>query len=256
MDKWLRHLLFYAPRLDEKQMRCFFEGRCVVVTGASRGIGEAMVRRLMRVKARLVLVARSEERLQQLCQEAEALGCEARYYALDLRDRPALDALCLQLRQELPQVDYLFCNAGKSIHRTLADSADRLHDFDRTMDVNYRSLVALALALLPGLEAARGKVIYTSSISTCFPAVGGWAAYHASKEAANVWCRTARREWRAKGIQVKIAYLPLVHTQMSDPTPLYRRMPAFTADEAGRVLLRLAMNNRQCYKPWWALCAV
>jgi short-chain dehydrogenase/reductase SDR len=237
--------------VDETCLKRRFKGQWVVITGASRGIGSALARRLMRAGANLYLIARSEAELQALCDEAQAMGCKAVCRALDLRDRSALKSLCHDLKQ-LSTVDYLFCNAGKSICRKIADATDRLHDFDRTMDLNYRSVVALALALLPALQRAGGKLVYTSSVSSLYPPAPGWSAYHASKCATNVWCRTAESEWKPSGVGVHVAYLPLVRTDMSMANPHYRSLPAYSADDAACILLRLAMGHRFSYQPWWA----
>ena len=82
-----------------------------------------------------------------------------------------------------------------------------MHDYDRTMDLNYRAHVALTLALLPKLCESQGHIIYTSSVSALYPPAPGWSAYHASKCAANTWYETARTELRRQGISVQIACL-------------------------------------------------
>jgi len=238
--------------LSEEKLSKTFAGKRVVITGASSGIGEALALRLIKAKANLHLISRSEQKLESLCVKARENGCEASYSAIDLRQREQLDALCAKLRGQLPAVDYLFCNAGKSINRTIGDSLDRMHDFDRTMDLNYRSMVALSLALMPSLRSTGGRIIYTSSVSSRYPFVPGWSAYHASKCAANVWCRTARREHKKLGVKVQVAYMPLVHTPMSDVNEKYKNMPAYSADDGACILLRLAMSSKFRYKPWWA----
>lgn len=248
----LKRIIYPSCNINPKKAQNIFEGKWVVVTGASHGIGEALVRLLISAKANIFMIARSEEELKRLCNDAHASGCKADYCAIDLRDREKLDILCKSLQNTLPQVDYLFCNAGKSIHRSISDSTERLHDFDRTMDVNYRSMVALSLALLPQLKKNKGHIIYTSSVSTLYPDFPGWSAYHASKCAANTWCRTFQTEEEELGVKMQIAYLPLVHTAMSDVNETYRKMSAYSADEAASILLRLSMSNRSTYKPWWA----
>ena len=75
-----------------------FVNHWVVVTGASRGIGEALVRRLIASHANLFLIARSEEQLHSLCKKAREAGCKAEYCAIDLRDRERLDQLCQYLK--------------------------------------------------------------------------------------------------------------------------------------------------------------
>ena len=142
-----------------------FSGKWILVTGASHGIGRALTEKLINAGANVFLIARSEADLCLLCAKAKQMGSSADYCTIDLRDREKLELLCQKLRETLPRLDYFFCNAGKSIHRKINDAQDRLHDYDRTMDLNYRSLVALSLAILPALKASKGSIIYSSSVS-------------------------------------------------------------------------------------------
>lgn len=245
--------LAYPPvSLKAETTRKHFCGKWVVITGASHGIGRALTEKLIDAGANIFLVARSEEELRRLCNTARLCGCQAEYSAIDLRNRTELEQLCQRLRKTLPQVDYFFCNAGKSIHRSINDARERLHDFDRTMDLNYRALVALSLALLPALKANRGRIVYSSSVSTLYPMAPGWSAYHASKAAANVWCETANSELTPSGVRIRIAYLPLVHTAMSDANEQYRHLPAYSPVDAAKILLKLSIRKAYSYKPWWA----
>ena len=229
-----------------------FSGKWILVTGASHGIGRALTEKLINAGANVFLIARSEADLRLLCAKAKQMGSSADYCAIDLRDREKLELLCQKLRETIPRLDYFFCNAGKSIHRKINDAQDRLHDYDRTMDLNYRSLVALSLAILPALKASKGRIIYSSSVSTLYPMAPGWSAYHASKSAANAWCETADSEFAPLGVHVQIAYLPLVHTAMSDVNKQYKHLPAYTPADAANILLKLAIRKVRTYKPWWA----
>ena len=253
MASIIKHIVYPPKSVSRKKLEEAFGGKWLVVTGATSGIGEALTLRLIGAKANLFLIARNEEKLKSLCDKARDNGCEARYKAIDLRQRQELDSWCETLRDELPSVSFLFCNAGKSIKRSISSSIDRMNDFDRTMDLNYRSMVALSLALMPSMRENSGHIIYTSSVSSRYPFAPGWSAYHASKCAANVWCRTARRERKKLGVKVQVAYMPLVHTPMSDVNETYKKLPAYSADEAACILLKLAMSNKFRYKPWWAL---
>lgn len=229
-----------------------FYRKWVLVTGASHGIGRALTEKLISAGANVFLIARSEADLRLLCTKAKQMGSSADYCAIDLRNREKLEQLCQKLRETLPRLDYFFCNAGKSIHRKINDAQDRLHDYDRTMDLNYRSLVALSLAILPALKASKGRIVYSSSVSTLYPMAPGWSAYHASKSAANTWCETADSEFAPLGVHVQIAYLPLVHTAMSDVNEQYKHLPAYTPADAANILLKLAIRKVRTYKPWWA----
>lgn len=245
-------LAYPQVRLKPAITKEHFSGKWVLVTGASHGIGRALTEKLIDADANVFLIARSEAELQYLCDRAKQRGNRADYCAIDLRDREKLELLCQKLRETLPQLDYFFCNAGKSIHRKITDALDRLHDYDRTMDLNYRALVALSLALLPALKASKGSIIYSSSVSTRYPMAPGWSAYHASKCAANTWCETANSEFAPLGVRVQIAYLPLVHTAMSDVNERYRQLPAYHPADAANILLRLAIRKGKRYQPWWA----
>ncbi|MDN4753936.1 SDR family NAD(P)-dependent oxidoreductase [Porphyromonadaceae bacterium W3.11] len=245
-------ILYPKPTLSEKRLHHFFSGRIVIVTGASSGIGEALARQLINVGANLLLIARREEPLRKLCEEAHEAGCSAEYYAVDLRDPIALKHLCEELPQRLSQVDYFFANAGKSICRSLLESLNRAHDFDRTIDLNYRAVVHLSLALIPLLSKTQGAIIYTSSVSLLYPYAPRWSAYHASKGAADIWCQTAALELRYVGCSLGIAYMPLVDTPMSAANELYRNLPSYSADDAAQILCRLAISRRRTYIPWWA----
>ena len=245
-------LAYPSIRLTPNITREHFYGKWVLVTGASHGIGRALTEKLISAGANVFLIARSEADLRLLCAKAKQTGSSADYCAIDLRDREKLVQLCQKLKETLPQLDYFFCNAGKSIHRKINDALDRLHDYDRTMDLNYRSLVALSLAILPALKASKGSIIYSSSVSTLYPMAPGWSAYHASKSAANTWCETANSEFAPLGVRVQIAYLPLVHTAMSDVNEQYKHLPAYTPTDAAHILLKLAIRKVRTYKPWWA----
>ncbi len=254
---WPKQGLFDYSSWHIAAHRKRFADRWIVITGATSGIGLSLAEQLIEAGAKVYLIARREEILRALCEKARQRGGEALWFAADLRDPEALTRLIADCQERLPHVDYLFCNAGKSIHRTLVDSQDRLHDFDRTMNLNYRAMVALTLALYPHLQRAHqeyrtGRMIYSSSVSTLYPAAPGWSAYHSSKAAANVWCETADAEWAKDGVRVKVAYLPLVHTPMSDVNPQYRHMPGLSAEKAARIVLRLSQSRWRSYKPWWA----
>ena len=245
-------LAYPSISLTPNITREHFCRKWILVTGASHGIGRALTEKLISAGANVFLIARSEADLRLLCAKAKQIGSSADYCAIDLRDREKLEQLCQKLRETLPRLDYFFCNAGKSIHRKINEAQDRLHDYDRTMDLNYRSLVALSLAILPALKASKGRIIYSSSVSTLYPMAPGWSAYHASKSAANTWCETADSEFAPLGVHVQIAYLPLVHTAMSDVNEQYKHLPAYTPTDAANILLKLAIRKVRTYKPWWA----
>ena len=240
------------PPPDEDALRTAVAGRVVLVTGASRGIGAASARRLAAAGAEMLLVARSGDGLANVRADADELGGAAYSYPADLTNRDEVAALLVQLQRDHRDVDIVVSNAGKSIRRSIAESDDRFHDFIRTADLNYLGPVQLLLGLLPAMRARHaGHIVNVSSVSADLPAPY-WAAYTGSKSAFEAWLRCVAPELRADGIATTSIHFPLVHTDMSAPTPLYRYLPGMTADEAADAVCRAIAYRPRLMSPWWA----
>ena len=137
----------------------------IVVTGASAGIGRQAVTQLRARGATVIAVARREDELRTLAAET---GCSWR--TCDLADQAATARLLADLADE--RVDVLVNNAGHSIRRSIADATDRLHDYQRTMSLNYLAAVQLSLGLLPGMiERGHGSVVNVSTMAATTPAI-------------------------------------------------------------------------------------
>jgi short-subunit dehydrogenase len=253
LPKPVRTVLGLAwPPPTEDALRAAVAGRVVLVTGASRGIGAASARRLAAAGAVILLVARSSDGLENVRADADELGGEAYSYPTDLMDRDEVAALLAQLRQDGRDVDIVVSNAGKSIRRSIAESDERLRDFIRTANLNYLGPVQLLLGLLPAMRVRRaGHVVSVSSVSADLPAPY-WAAYTGSKSAFEAWLRCVAPELRADGITTTSIHFPLVHTDMSAPTPLYRYLPGMTAEEAADAVCRAIAHRPRLMSPWWA----
>src|SRR4051812_27652675 len=210
---------------DEKLSRAL-DGKLVLVTGASYGIGEATARRLGQAGAEVLLVARSRDRLREVARDVNELGGSAHVHPCDLTDPEAVDRLADAVLDSYGRADVVVSNAGKSIRRSIELSYDRPQDFERTMDINYLGPVRLLLGLLPAMaESGGGQVVNVSTLGVRMQPTPRWAAYLASKTAFDHWLRSVAPEVRSKGIVCTSVYMPLVHTRMSEPTPLLRAMP-------------------------------
>lgn len=238
---------FSRPRLRRR-----LAGKTVLITGASYGIGECLAERLAETGARLLLVARTAEKLDEVRRRVVARGGRAEVFPCDLTDAAAVEALL----RELPgEIDVVVSNAGKSIRRSIFDSLDRAHDFSRTMSLNYHGPVRLLLALIPGLVARRGHAINISAVNVLLAPPPRWAAYQASKTAFDQWFRCVGPELNARGVGTTSIYLPLVRTRMIAPTKEYERMPALRPEEAADLICRAITTRRRSYAPWWMLPA-
>ena len=246
----LSSLLYPPSRPDTERLRAAVGGKTVLLTGASFGIGEALAGTLAAAGARLLLVARSADKLAEVQTRLTAAGAQAEYFAADLRDAAQCEAV-VRWTEENGGADILVLNAGHSIRRGLWQSLDRFHDVERCMSLNFYAPARLTLALLPELARRGGSIVAVSAVNARFPAAPGWAAYQASKTALTQWFGSIAPEAAARGVSVGVALLPLVRTRMIEPTAAYRRAPAMTSQAAADVLAGLIVSRRSRWQPWW-----
>jgi NAD(P)-dependent dehydrogenase (short-subunit alcohol dehydrogenase family) len=219
------------------------QGKYVVVTGASSGIGKVTALKVAQAGGTPILVARGKEKLDELRDLIESRGGTAIVQPCDLSDLEAIDALCETLTAELPSIDFVVNNAGRSIRRSLRLSQDRFHDFERTMQLNYFGAVRLVMGLVPAMRAGkRGHVVNVSSIGvqTNPPR---FSAYVASKAALDSWSNVVASELVGDGITFTNIHMPLVRTPMIAPTKLYDKFPAISPAQAADLVVE-AMVER------------
>jgi NAD(P)-dependent dehydrogenase (short-subunit alcohol dehydrogenase family) len=230
-DYWERVL---DPDLyKDRSLQAAVNGRTVVITGASSGIGRAAALKIARAGGIPLLVARSMDKLEETKAEIERDGGTAYAYSADLSDLEAIDELVKRILDEHVAVDMLVNNAGRSIRRSIALSQDRFHDFERTMQLNYFGAIRLTMGLLPHMrERGFGHIVNVSSIGaqTNPPR---FSAYVASKAALDAWTRVVSSEVVGDGITFTTIHMPLVRTPMIAPTKIYDSFPTITPDEAG-----------------------
>ena len=130
---YLRNLL---DAVQGRTLNDAVEGKTVVITGGSSGIGEAAAKKIAEAGGTVVLVARTRENLEKVASEIREIrgnGGTAHVYPCDLSDMDAIAAMADQVLNDLGGVDILINNAGRSIRRSLKLSYDRIHDYQRTM---------------------------------------------------------------------------------------------------------------------------
>lgn len=251
----MRLLFFPFLGLSQTKLQRQLAGKTVLITGASYGIGECLADRLAKTHAQLLLVARTEAKLIEVKQRIEAKGGRADIFPCDLRNVAEVEGLVQRLRQHPGGIDILVSNAGKSIRRSIFDSLDRFHDFQRTMNLNYFGPVQLILALIPSLVANQGQIINISAVNVLLVPAPKWAAYQASKTAFDQWFRSVSLELNARGLRTTSIYLPLVRTRMIEPTQAYRTMPAMQPEQVAQLICKAILSRRRTYAPWWLMGA-
>ena len=246
--------LLFFPFLwfSRSRLRTRLDGKTVLITGASYGIGASLAETLAETNARLLLVARTAEKLMEVKGRVEARGGHAEVLPCDLTNPVDVESL-LESVHQLGGVDVLVSNAGKSIRRSIFDSLDRLHDFTRTMNLNYFGPVQLMLTLIPDLVERQGHVINISAVNVLLIPPPKWAAYQASKTAFDQWFRCVGPELNMCGVCTTSIYLPLVRTRMIESNEAYSNAPAMEPGEVAALICRAINSRRRTYAPWWVL---
>ena len=241
-DYWERHL---DPELFiDRSLRGHVQGKVVVITGGSSGIGHATAVMMARAGARVAIVARDREKLAQVVKEISSEGGKAWAYSADLADITACDRVISEVSRELGTIDILVNNAGRSIRRGIAASYDRFHDFERCMQLNYFGSLRLIMGVLPMMEKKRdGHVINISSIGVLSNAPR-FSAYVSSKAALDAFSRCAAAEFSDAGVHFTTINMPLVRTPMITPTRMYDNVPTITPEEAANMVKQAVI-----YKP-------
>ena len=235
-------------------MKNALKGRVVVITGASSGIGEAMAKVYSKMGAKVVLGARSEEKLSALTAEIKEAGGEAAYCAADVTKPEDCKALIDKAVEAFEGIDVLICNAGISM-RAIFDDVD-LSVLHRLMDVNFWGTVYCAKYALPYLQASKGSLVGISSVAGLH-GLPGRTGYSASKYAMTGLLETIRIENIKKGLHVMVAcpgftasnvrFSALVADGSQQGSTPREEGKMMTAEEVARIVAKgIAKRKRLC----------
>ena len=235
-------------------MKNALKGRVVVITGASSGIGEAMAKVYSKMGAKVVLGARSEEKLSALTAEIKEAGGEAAYCAADVTKPEDCKALIDKAVEAFGGIDVLICNAGISM-RAIFDDVD-LSVLHRLMDVNFWGTVYCAKYALPYLQASKGSLVGISSVAGLH-GLPGRTGYSASKYAMTGLLETIRIENIKKGLHVMVAcpgftasnvrFSALVADGSQQGSTPREEGKMMTAEEVARIVAKgIAKRTRLC----------
>lgn len=165
------------------------QNQVVIITGASKGIGKAMAKVFSREGAKLVLVARDEKRLQQLCEDLK----NAIYVIADIRSQNDMNKVAQCALDKWGRIDVLLANAGVCEEKKLDEMT--LQHWQDAIDVNLTGAFISMSSVLPIMKKQkRGKIVITSSVTGPVVAMSGFAHYGAAKSGLGGLVRTAAVE--------------------------------------------------------------
>jgi short-subunit dehydrogenase len=232
----LSHRIPFGGGILAPSLHDAVRGKTILITGASSGIGEAAAAGLGAAGGKLLLVARTREKLEAVADVVHEAGGSAFVHTCDLSDSDDVDRMAKEVIAQHGHVDVLINNAGKSIRRSVDRSYDRFHDYQRTMALNYFAPVKLMLDLLPIMrERGDGHIINISTIGLQIN-TPRFAAYLASKAALDAFSRSIGPEVIGDGVHFTTIYMPLVRTPMIAPTKIYDRVPTLSPEQAANMI--------------------
>ncbi len=217
----------YAPGPASARL----DGKVAVVTGASRGIGEASARALDGAGARVVLTGRTTADLERV---ADELLHDPVVLTADLAPAGAGTDLARRILNEVDGVDVLVNNAGIPMRRTPAQLTEA--DFDLVFSINVRSLAMLSIGLAPSMIArGGGSVINISSVASVHGPLGR-VAYSGTKGAVDAMTRALAADWGPDGIRVNSIAPGLIATAIWEEAR--NNVPGLIDDLGGQIALK------------------
>lgn len=230
-----------------------FTENAVLLTGASRGIGEALAYQLAGQGAWLALAGRDRARLERVAAECTARGGRAFWQIADVADAEQCRALVEAAEAQYGRIDTLINNAGITMWARFEEVQD-LSIFGKIMEVNYLGSVYCTSYALPYLKASHGRIVAVSSL-TGKAGVPTRSGYAASKHALAGFFDTLRIELAPYGVSVTTVYPGFVGTRVReralgpDGQPLgwspVQEERVMSAETCARLILRAAARRRR-----------
>ncbi|HYT88547.1 MAG TPA: 3-oxoacyl-ACP reductase family protein [Gemmataceae bacterium] len=209
-------------------------GKVALVTGGSKGLGLAMARGLAEAGADIVISSRHEDELRTALEEIlQGTGRRGHFVVADMARRGDVPRLASEALQKMGRIDILINNAGTNVPQAIDEITDE--DWDRVMEINLRSVMALTRALVPQMKARKwGRIIHISSIMA-FVSNPGRSGYSASKAALVGMTHGSAHDLGAFGITVNCIA----------PGPFLTDLPGrlLSAAEKERFASRTALNR-------------
>ena len=181
-------------------MRVDLTGRTAVITGGSRGLGEAMARSLAEAGARVALVARDVQRLEAVRKSIEDAGGTAAVFTADVTREDQVNALPQAVRDKLGDPQILINNAGINVRKNLNDFT--LDEFRSVLDASLTATFLMCRAFVPGMRGTGyGRIINLTSIMS-HVSIPGRTAYSSAKAGLLGFTRALALELAGEGITV------------------------------------------------------
>ncbi|MFF4311348.1 SDR family oxidoreductase [Streptomyces sp. 900105755] len=238
--------------------RVGLEGQVAVVTGAARGVGELLARKLSARGATVALVGLEEEALKEV---SGRLHGDSAYWYADVTDHEAMSRVAREVKERFGKTDIVVANAGVANGGPFAESDPEA--WRRVIEVNLIGSAVTARAFLPVLTESRGYLLQIASLAAITPAPM-MTAYCASKAGVEAYAHSLRAEVGHQGVRVGVGYLSWTDTDMvrgADQDEVMRELrqrlpwPANKTYPLGpavdRIVAGIERRSAHVYGQWW-----
>ena len=233
-DYWERNL---DPDLfKDRSFEGAINGKTVIITGASSGIGLAAAHKIAAAGGIPILVARSVDKARRPRRRSSATAAPPTPTPPTSRTTTRSTRWSRRSSPSTPRSTSWSTTPGRSIRRSVEVSYDRFHDYERTVKLNYLGTIKLILGVLPHMrEKKAGHIVNVSSIGvqTNPPR---FSAYVASKAALDAFTRVVSSETIGDNVTFTTIHMPLVRTPMIAPTKIYDSFPTISPEEAADLI--------------------
>jgi NADP-dependent 3-hydroxy acid dehydrogenase YdfG len=227
-----------------------FENKVVLVTGASRGIGRDVALTFARDGARLILAARSAERLAQVQNEIRDLGADALSVPTDVTSIPAVNALVEAAMNRFGRIDVLVNNAGIGKVGGV-ESATFDEDVRQTLQASLFGMIHVTQCVLPILRRQRSGTIVNMSSVMGRKAFARFGSYAIVMHAVSAFSDALRQELAGSDIRVSVIHPALTATDLlrdadeAEMPPPFRHMTPLSSEDVGRSVVAAVRRGKR-----------
>lgn len=222
-----------------------FRDNVTLLTGASMGIGAQLAYQLADQGARLMLAARSEDRLAQVAEACRRRSGQTAFLVTDLMDEAQCQRLVAHTVDTYGRLDTLLYNAGKG-YPARFDSLPDVTTIKNEITLNYLGLVYCTFYALPHLKRSSGRLVGVSSFGS-WVGLPGTAGYNASKHAMRGFLNSLRVELRGTGVTITMVFPGAVRTERLQETmgKNVDRVPTMSPERCAELTLQAAAARRR-----------
>jgi 3-oxoacyl-[acyl-carrier protein] reductase len=195
-----------------------FEGKVVLVTGSSQGIGKAIVLKFASLGAKIALndISMQEENLKKTQEEIKGIGAEAEYFMADVSNFDEVEKMMVGIQQKFGRLDVLVNSAGITKDRTLAKMT--VEEWQKVIDINLTSVFNCSKLALPMIIANHGNIVSISSFSA-LRGNFGQTNYDAAKAGIIGFSKTLSKEVGKFNVRVNVVAPGFIESKMTDAMP-------------------------------------